>query len=74
MNELDLAIKEMKETRQDMRDNRRSIRESLWEARQALKDPTLTIDERDFWEENAFKNAQLLEQVEENIAEADETI
>ena len=74
MDEQQKYIERVRKSYRGFCDLRREAREHLWNARQALKDPTLSPEQRDSWEETAFQNAQLIEELDENIADTERTL
>lgn len=74
MDEITQLRIDMRHERTDVREQRRTAREQLWRLRQILSDPNLSPKDRAEYEDIAFRAAQNLEAIEQNLSDIEETL
>ena len=72
MSDLEEHRRNLLESRESLRECRREAQELLWELRKELDDPTLSPDERAEKEDLAFKYGQLIQDIEDDLKNAEE--
>ena len=74
MDELTQSRIDLLQGRTDAREQRRTAREQLWRLRQILNDPNLSPEDRAEYEDIAFRAAQTLEAIEQNLSDIEEAL